>query len=135
MVKDVHTEHCCVVHGCAYYVSFCPVALKLKNQSFPCPFCLGVMPELPFKISEPLLREDIWDQLTGIDRLAKDYHEADTKDVKEEIYAIVAIVSNYNSVQMAVFCQQVCSHCPTLLLSIMSLTILSNRIVTHLTKK
>jgi len=69
MVKDVHTEHCCVVHGCAYYVSFCPVALKLKNQSFPCPFCLGVMPELPFKISEPLLREDIWDQLTGIDRL------------------------------------------------------------------
>lgn len=45
--KDVHTEHCCVVHGCKYgYDHFdcgktCTVAAKLKPQSYPCEQCTG----------------------------------------------------------------------------------------------
>lgn len=37
--KDVHTEHCCGEHGCKYGDEDCPVALKQKIQSYPCPSC------------------------------------------------------------------------------------------------
>ena len=36
---DVHTEHCCVYHGCKYSNKDCTVELKLKKQSFPCELC------------------------------------------------------------------------------------------------
>lgn len=36
----VHTEHCCVVHGCKYgEEESCPVWLGWKPQSFPCEDC------------------------------------------------------------------------------------------------
>lgn len=37
--KCVHTEHCCIVHGCKYGDEDCPVASKTKHQSFPCFIC------------------------------------------------------------------------------------------------
>jgi hypothetical protein len=37
--KDVHTEHCCVLHGCKYGNDDCPVQLGDKKQSFPCETC------------------------------------------------------------------------------------------------
>lgn len=35
----VHTEHCCVVHGCKYGHEDCPVANGQKDQSYPCEEC------------------------------------------------------------------------------------------------
>lgn len=37
--KCVHTEHCCVVHGCKYGKEDCPVETGQKRQSFPCEDC------------------------------------------------------------------------------------------------
>ena len=38
--KDVHTEHCCFLHGCKYKSSLCPVTSGAKKQSFPCEQCV-----------------------------------------------------------------------------------------------
>ena len=35
----VHTEHCCVIHGCKYCDSHCPVELGKKKQSYMCEMC------------------------------------------------------------------------------------------------
>jgi hypothetical protein len=38
--KDVHTEHCCVRHGCKYSQDFfCTVVKGEKPQSFICESC------------------------------------------------------------------------------------------------
>lgn len=37
--RDVHTEHCCVIHGCKYSNDDCTVASEEKIQSFPCETC------------------------------------------------------------------------------------------------
>jgi hypothetical protein len=37
--KDVHTEHCCVHHGCKYSDADCTVAKGTKSQSYPCEWC------------------------------------------------------------------------------------------------
>jgi hypothetical protein len=37
--KDVHTEHCCWVHGCKYCSEDCTVATGQKKQSFRCELC------------------------------------------------------------------------------------------------
>lgn len=37
--KDVHTEHCCSIHGCKYDDDDCPVETGKKKQSFPCEMC------------------------------------------------------------------------------------------------
>jgi len=37
--KDVHTEHCCIVHGCKYGLRRCPVSSEKKKQSGPCQSC------------------------------------------------------------------------------------------------
>lgn len=41
--KDVHTEHCCAIHGCKYGEDdyYCTVMQQKKPQSFPCPRCLN----------------------------------------------------------------------------------------------
>jgi hypothetical protein len=36
---DVHTEHCCLIHGCKYGDPECSVTTGLKRQSFPCEEC------------------------------------------------------------------------------------------------
>lgn len=38
-MKDVHTEHCCVVHGCKYMSKDCSVVQKCHPQSYPCEQC------------------------------------------------------------------------------------------------
>lgn len=39
-VKDVHTEHCCIVHGCKYgNDSECTVTSVGVRQSYPCEMC------------------------------------------------------------------------------------------------
>lgn len=37
--KDVHTEHCCVKHGCKYGEKDCLVERGIRKQSFPCEQC------------------------------------------------------------------------------------------------
>ena len=38
--KDIHTEHCCVLHGCQYDNDFsCTVRTGEKPQSFICAAC------------------------------------------------------------------------------------------------
>lgn len=37
--RCVHTEHCCVNHGCKYGDPDCSVWLGLRNQSYPCETC------------------------------------------------------------------------------------------------
>jgi hypothetical protein len=39
MNKDVHTEHCCIDHGCKYGNKFCTVASEEKEQSHSCEQC------------------------------------------------------------------------------------------------
>lgn len=39
-IKDVHTEHCCIHHGCKYGdVDTCTVTSGISPQSYPCEFC------------------------------------------------------------------------------------------------
>ena len=38
-MKDVHTEHCCIYHGCKYGYEMCSVVLGVKVQSYPCEKC------------------------------------------------------------------------------------------------
>ena len=37
--KDVHTEHCCIHHGCKYCDENCTVMNQEKEQSFSCEDC------------------------------------------------------------------------------------------------
>jgi len=37
--RCVHTEHCCVLHGCKYSDEDCPVVLRTKRQSYLCEQC------------------------------------------------------------------------------------------------
>lgn len=37
--KDVHTEHCCIRHGCKYGHKDCTVATGEKEQSYECEDC------------------------------------------------------------------------------------------------
>jgi hypothetical protein len=39
MTKNVHTEHCCAVHGCKYGDPDCPVETKVQKQSYACEGC------------------------------------------------------------------------------------------------
>ncbi len=42
--RDVHTEHCCIVHGCKYGKDdICTVTTKKATQSFPCQSCRDAM--------------------------------------------------------------------------------------------
>lgn len=42
--KCVHTEHCCIYHGCKYADDDCPVANKTEQQSYPCESCCDYEP-------------------------------------------------------------------------------------------
>ncbi len=39
MEKDVHTEHCCIIHGCKYGDDDCTVVSGEKPQSYLCEDC------------------------------------------------------------------------------------------------
>ncbi len=64
--KDVHTEHCCAVHGCKYMDSDCTVYdsaynRPLKKQSFICETCehrrYG---DSPYETFDHLNEEPVW---------------------------------------------------------------------------
>jgi len=38
-MEDIHTEHCCIVHGCKYGDDDCVVTTGKKRQSYPCECC------------------------------------------------------------------------------------------------
>jgi hypothetical protein len=39
-IKDVHTEHCCILHGCKYGDDeLCTVMKRLAPQSYVCESC------------------------------------------------------------------------------------------------
>ena len=42
--RDVHTEHCCVTHGCKYSQADCPVVSGMKKQTHPCEDCVDDTP-------------------------------------------------------------------------------------------
>lgn len=42
--QDVHTEHCCVIHGCKYGDDDCTVTTRRKPQSFVCEYCSIILP-------------------------------------------------------------------------------------------
>lgn len=44
---DVHTEHCCLEHGCKYGDDNCTVVTGKEPQSFPCETCRWVEEERP----------------------------------------------------------------------------------------
>jgi hypothetical protein len=57
MMKDVHTEHCCLQHGCKYGKDdICTVVTRKAPQSYPCEMC-EFSRELPAPsaVSESLL--------------------------------------------------------------------------------
>jgi hypothetical protein len=37
---DVHTSHCCNLHGCKYSDPHCGVANGWTGQEHPCPYCV-----------------------------------------------------------------------------------------------
>lgn len=39
MNTNVHSEHCCIIHGCKYVDENCPVEKGLQKQSYPCEVC------------------------------------------------------------------------------------------------
>lgn len=38
-LRDVHTEHCCITHGCKYGDEDCTVATGKMPQSYDCEVC------------------------------------------------------------------------------------------------
>lgn len=37
--SDVHTSHCCILHGCKYGDEDCTVTSKIREQQYPCESC------------------------------------------------------------------------------------------------
>lgn len=79
-MKDVHTEHCCVLHGCKYSDDDCTVVTRNKMQSFTCERCkMELIKEIPdpddsnfdlLRMTEYGLREEcikLRKQLTRLD--------------------------------------------------------------------
>jgi len=44
-MKDVHTEHCCIRHGCKYGNIYCTVTTAEKKQSYACEGCMDELEE------------------------------------------------------------------------------------------
>lgn len=38
-IRDVHTEHCCITHGCKYGDPNCAVVAGVTRQSYACEEC------------------------------------------------------------------------------------------------
>ena len=63
-MKDVHTEHCCAIHGCKYHeLKDCTVVTKGEPQSYPCEICDEVRSEI-VRVLQNLLDEaedpEVW---------------------------------------------------------------------------
>ena len=59
--RCVHTEHCCILHGCKYGDRYCPVEYGERRQSYLCETCgTQNFPELLTTDEERLLWEKIY---------------------------------------------------------------------------
>ncbi len=58
--KNVHTEHCCVLHGCKYGDDNCPIWLGWQKQSYCCESCWGCYDEtnIPTGIDIPKVSKE-----------------------------------------------------------------------------
>lgn len=77
VTKDVHTEHCCYLHGCKYMgEDDCPVAAGEKPQSYACEQCYFELYEagdweLAHLINDMITREreqrirELWEIMEG----------------------------------------------------------------------
>ena len=61
--KCVHTEHCCILHGCKYGDEYCPVESGNKRQSFLCESCNYMWENTPEENKE--LEEQIYAKFSG----------------------------------------------------------------------
>lgn len=73
--KDVHTEHCCIAHGCKYGNKDCSVVTGKKEQSFPCEVCgmnnIMTMAQLRKMMNPPIMKIMVIDWAYGCkDKLA-----------------------------------------------------------------
>jgi hypothetical protein len=57
--RDVHTEHCCALHGCKYDQYRCTVVTRQKPQSWMCEWCYDWIEENWELI---LLMNELWDR-------------------------------------------------------------------------
>jgi len=53
---NVHTEHCCLKHGCKYGNALCPVATGRQPQSFLCEACEWDIEATATKALDPTYR-------------------------------------------------------------------------------
>ena len=84
----VHTEHCCLKHGCKYREEDCPVALGLKKQSFLCEDCIYDQHELDEKSSSIFFMEK---DISTVNNIHKIYFINNKKDE----YLQVIVNKNY----------------------------------------
>ncbi len=64
--KCVHTEHCCILHGCKYNDDDCPVENNIKPQSCLCESC-------SFQIEENGYSEEVlWARIRAYQQNDKD---------------------------------------------------------------
>lgn len=57
-IKDVHTEHCCSIHGCKYGDPDCTVTTGKANNSFPCEICYESQHYYAMAYATPMPPED-----------------------------------------------------------------------------
>lgn len=80
--KDVHTEHCCLKHGCKYGDVDCVVELGIKKQSFPCEWCYEEAEEAQYRLTSALnSNSTIHKQL--IDHLSH-LSESEVRDIAQQ---------------------------------------------------
>jgi hypothetical protein len=51
---DVHTEHCCIDHGCKYGDKNCTIVTGAKVQSYPCEECEFELIQIPISYVLPI---------------------------------------------------------------------------------
>ena len=69
-MTDVHTEHCCVIHGCKYGDEDCTVTTGELKQSYPCEFC---------KEMDKTIIDKMWSEKISY----KEYCRATVKEIKK----------------------------------------------------
>lgn len=70
-MPDVHTSHCCIVHGCKYQDSDCTVTTGTEPQQYDCEYCTDDRKDTMYfatKLYGNLTRLDQRKPLSGVDK-------------------------------------------------------------------
>lgn len=82
--KNVHTEHCCIEHGCKYGEnSYCPVVNGFQKQSYPCEQCYGVIPEVELVNNIYKIKNESYGINTLVISAIKDWSDSDFIEVSQ----------------------------------------------------